>query len=53
VVDKVGNNFMANVGGALHGHPDGTLAGAKAMRQSIDKKYEAEYNKAIEKWGKK
>jgi ribulose-bisphosphate carboxylase large chain len=53
VVDKVGNNFMANVGGALHGHPDGTLAGAKAMRQSIDKKYNTEYNKAIEKWGKK
>jgi len=53
VIDKVGNNFMANVGGALHGHPNGTLAGAKAMRQSIDKKYDAEYNKAIEKWGKK
>jgi ribulose-bisphosphate carboxylase large chain len=53
VVDKVGNNFMANVGGALHGHPDGTLSGAKAMRQSIDKNYGVEYNKAIEKWGKK
>lgn len=53
VIDKVGNNFMANVGGALHGHPDGTLSGAKAMRQSIDKNYKEEYNKAIEKWGKK
>ena len=42
---------MANVGGALHGHPDGTLAGAKAMRQSIDKEYGREYNKAIQKWG--
>ena len=53
VIDKVGNNFMANVGGALHGHPDGTLAGAKAMRQSIDKNHKKEYNKAIEKWGQK
>ena len=52
VTNKVGNNFMANVGGAIHGHPDGTIAGAKAMRQSIDNDYKNEYFKAIEKWGK-
>ena len=53
VTEKVGIDYMANVGGAIHGHPDGTLAGAKAMKQSIDKTYDTEYNKAIEKWGSK
>ena len=43
---------MANVGGALHGHPNGTLAGTKAMRQSIDNVYGPEYYEAIKKWGK-
>lgn len=53
VTEKVGINYMANVGGSIHGHPDGTLAGAKAMRQSIDREYGAEYYKAIEKFGTK
>lgn len=53
VTDKVGNDYMANVGGAIHGHPDGTLSGTKAMRQSIDKNYGSEYSIAIKKWGKK
>ena len=35
VTDKVGNNYMANVGGAIHGHKDGTLAGALEMKKSI------------------
>ena len=52
IVDRFGNDFMANVGGAIHGHPGGSLAGAKAMRQSIDKKYEEEFYEAIKKWGK-
>ena len=48
---QFGNNFIANVGGAIHGHPGGTLAGAKAMRQAIDKTPGAEYDQAIAKWG--
>ena len=35
VTDKVGLDYMANVGGAIHGHPMGTLAGTKAMKKSI------------------
>jgi ribulose-bisphosphate carboxylase large chain len=50
VTKKIGINYMANVGGAIHGHPNGTTAGAKAMRQSIDKLYGEEYNTAIKKW---
>jgi len=52
VTEKVGIDYMANVGGAIHGHPDGTVAGAKAMRQSIDHTHEKEYYEAIEKWKK-
>jgi len=44
-------DYMASVGGAIHGHPDGTHAGAKAMRQAIDKTYGPEYDVAIAKWG--
>ena len=51
VNSRLGINYMANVGGGIHGHPDGTLAGAKSMRQSIDKTYGPEYDKAIQKWG--
>jgi ribulose-bisphosphate carboxylase large chain len=55
LVDKIttmaGNDYMANVGGAIHGHPGGTRAGAAAMRQAIDKSYGVEYDEAIAKWG--
>jgi len=51
VTDIVGNDFMANCGGSLHGHPGGTRAGVKAMRQAIDKTYGPEYDAAIAKWG--
>ena len=52
VTERFGVDYMANVGGALHGHPGGTRAGARAMRQAIDKNYGEEYNIAIQKWGK-
>jgi ribulose 1,5-bisphosphate carboxylase large subunit-like protein len=53
VTSKVGIDYMANVGGAIHGHPGGTIAGAKAMRQSIDSEFGPEYDQAIQKWGKR
>ncbi len=49
--EKFGVDFLANVGGAIHGHPGGTLAGAKAMRQAIDKTPGPEFKTAIDKWG--
>ena len=50
---------MMSLGGSLHGHPNGTISGAKAMRQAfninIDKNLKnsnyPEYNQAIAKWG--
>jgi ribulose-bisphosphate carboxylase large chain len=56
LVDKVteiaGIDYLSNAGGAVHGHPGGTVAGARAMRQAIDKTYGPEYEAAIAKWGK-
>jgi len=52
VTEKVGIDYLANAGGSVHGHPKGTLSGAKAMRQAIDKSYGEEFNIAIAKWGK-
>jgi ribulose 1,5-bisphosphate carboxylase large subunit-like protein len=48
------NDWLANVGGALHGHPMGTLAGGLAMKQAINNETDKlEYKTAIEKWGSK
>jgi ribulose-bisphosphate carboxylase large chain len=58
-VKNFGNDLMMSLGGSMHGHPGGTISGAKAMRQAFDlncdKKLSPsifpEYNQAIEKWG--
>ena len=49
--EKFGSDFLANTGGAIHGHEGGTVKGALAMRQAIDKTYGNEYEQAIKKWG--
>jgi ribulose-bisphosphate carboxylase large chain len=52
VENKFGINFMANTGGAIHGHPNGSKNGTIAMRSAIDKQFDCEqYKIAIEKWG--
>jgi len=66
IVDKIikfmGNNIVLQAGGGISGHPDGVIAGAKAMRQAVDatlkkislKEYaktHEELKKALEKWG--
>ena len=51
ICKSIGNDWMANCGGAIHGHPEGTFAGVKAMRQSIDKTGGPEYESALKKWG--
>ena len=48
---RFGIDYMANVGGAIHGHPGGSNSGTKAMRQAIDRKHKSEYYEAIKKWG--
>jgi 2,3-diketo-5-methylthiopentyl-1-phosphate enolase len=36
VVDSVGTDVILAAGGGVHGHPDGSEAGARSMRQAID-----------------
>ena len=42
-----GNNVVLQAGGGIHGHPEGTVAGAKAMRQAVDSVLE---DKTLEKF---
>jgi ribulose 1,5-bisphosphate carboxylase large subunit-like protein len=35
-VKALGSDIIMAAGGAVHGHPDGSYAGAKSMRQAID-----------------
>ncbi len=63
-INAFGKDVVLQAGGGIHGHPDGTIAGAKAMRQAVDaarkniplEKYALEHPelmRALEKWGKK
>lgn len=36
LVKMFGKDIIIQTGGGVHGHPNGTISGAKAMRQSID-----------------
>jgi ribulose-bisphosphate carboxylase large chain len=62
LLDILGKDIVFQFGGGCHGHPDGTEAGARAIRQAIDAVLEGfdlkEYSKghhelarAIQKWG--
>lgn len=62
LVQMLGKDIIVQAGGGVHGHPQGTKAGAKAMRQAIDAvlagttlrewaKNHYELQQAISKWG--
>jgi ribulose-bisphosphate carboxylase large chain len=36
LVKTFGRDFIIQAGGGIHGHPDGTISGATAMRQAVD-----------------
>jgi ribulose-bisphosphate carboxylase large chain len=57
-----GRDFVLQAGGGVHGHPGGTLAGARALRQAVDAiaeqipleayaKEHKELGVALKKWG--
>ncbi|MEK6875611.1 MAG: type III ribulose-bisphosphate carboxylase [Nanoarchaeota archaeon] len=61
LIKNLGKDLIIQAGGGVHGHPMGTIAGAKAMRQAVDavmknislKNYAEEHielQKALEKW---
>ena len=61
-LEALGTDIVLQAGGGIHGHPDGTRAGAAAMREAVDA-YMAgvlpevyaedhkELQRALEKWG--
>ncbi|MFW6283257.1 MAG: type III ribulose-bisphosphate carboxylase [Minisyncoccales bacterium] len=62
IMEFMGKDVVIQAGGGVHGHPQGSIAGAKAMRQAVDatlkkqtlKQYaktNPELKKALEKWG--
>lgn len=62
LINHLGRNIIVQMGGGLHGHPKGTMAGAKAARQAVDATLKGfsleEYSKrhkelaqVLEKWG--
>lgn len=63
LVKMLGKDIVIQMGGGIHGHPEGTIAGAAALRQSVDAVMEGislkEYSKthrelavALSKFGK-
>ena len=36
LIETFGNDFVIQAGGGIHGHPEGTICGAQAMRQAVD-----------------
>ncbi len=36
LLETFGNDVVLQAGGGIHGHPEGTVAGARAMRQAVD-----------------
>ncbi|MFA9416944.1 type III ribulose-bisphosphate carboxylase [Natrinema sp. HArc-T2] len=62
LLEALGTDIIVQAGGGIHGHPDGTHAGAKALRQSVEasmageslESYAEDHTElatALEKWG--
>jgi ribulose-bisphosphate carboxylase large chain len=47
-----GDNIMVSAGGAMHGHPLGSRAGAKAFRDAAEGRESRELSIALDKWGR-
>ncbi|MDX1610773.1 MAG: RuBisCO large subunit C-terminal-like domain-containing protein, partial [Candidatus Thermoplasmatota archaeon] len=63
ILDTFGHDCVIQLGGGVHGHPDGTRAGARALRRVIDGHLAGEdldtmaqedpaVAQALEKWGR-
>jgi ribulose-bisphosphate carboxylase large chain len=63
IIKFMGNEVVIQAGGGIHGHPKGSISGAKAMRQAVDaviknkslneySKTHKELKEALNKWKK-
>jgi len=64
LIKNLGKELAIQAGGGIHGHPDGSRAGATAMRQAVDavmkhktlteySKFHKELRRALVCWGEK
>ncbi|MCD6264106.1 type III ribulose-bisphosphate carboxylase [Candidatus Bathyarchaeota archaeon] len=62
LMEILGHDIVIQAGGGIHGHPDGTVSGARAMRQAVEavmqglslEEYAEEHGelrRALERWG--
>jgi ribulose-bisphosphate carboxylase large chain len=62
LLEATGPNVCVQAGGGVHGHPEGTKAGARALRAAVEAavldeplevraQESAELGAALEKWG--
>ncbi|MGE5187859.1 MAG: type III ribulose-bisphosphate carboxylase [Betaproteobacteria bacterium] len=49
LLEIFGNDVVLQAGGGIHGHPDGTVSGATAMRQAVDATLEGKTLEAYSK----
>jgi ribulose-bisphosphate carboxylase large chain len=49
LMETFGSDFVIQAGGGIHGHPEGTVTGAKAMRQAVDATL---YGKSLDEYAK-
>jgi ribulose-bisphosphate carboxylase large chain len=49
LMETFGSDFVIQAGGGIHGHPEGTIAGSRAMRQAVDATL---YGKMLEEYAK-
>ena len=52
LVKNFGKDILIQAGGGIHGHPRGTIAGARAMRQAVSGKGGKELKEALGFWGR-
>ena len=52
LVKNFGNDIVIQAGGGIHGHPSGTVAGARAMRQAVEGQAGKELREALKFWGR-
>ncbi len=52
LIKNFGKDIIVQAGGGIHGHPQGTVAGAKAMRQAVEGVNGVELEEALKFWKK-
>ena len=52
LIKNFGKDIVVQAGGGISGHPSGTVAGARAMRQAVEGRVGRELKEALKFWGR-